>query len=272
MFGKVLIIAINEYGGRNSLRGCLNDAEDLYETLVQAAGYDPRRIRYLANDRATAQGIREGLAWLSDAPSAFCSYSGHGSLTANRRPALVSVDLHFLADQEIAACLGRNPALLIYDCCHSGSTPGAALEDSLRATNGAEENAAGYCRARYLHNPDLPLVATPDRGPGDAKSRALATDLHLTSSNLVYLSGCRDDETAKEVSIEGQCRGILSYNLCRLLRENRALPLKMLWNEASEAIQTHLEQAGMIQRVGEQHPQLWCHESRLEKAFTEVLA
>lgn len=272
MFGKVLIIAINEYGGRNSLRGCLNDAEDLYETLVQAAGYDPRCIRYLANDRATAQGIREGLVWLSDAPSAFCSYSGHGSLTASRRPALVSVDLHFLADQEIATCLGCNPALLIYDCCHSGSTPGAALEGSLRAANSAEENTADYCRARYLHNPDLPFDATLDMEVGAAQSRTLAQDLHVTTSNLVYLSGCRDDETAKEVSIEGQCRGLLSYNLCRLLRKQRQHTLKTLWTAASEAIQTHLDQSGLVQRVGEQHPQLWCHESRLEKTFTEVLA
>ncbi len=84
MLGKVLAVAIDRYQSC-PLSGCLNDGEDLYATLVKSVGYNPRQIRYLANDQATKENILEGLEWVSDAEFALCFYAGHGSLDNSGR-------------------------------------------------------------------------------------------------------------------------------------------------------------------------------------------
>ena len=80
---RALLIGINEYPDpANRLDGCVNDVF-LISSLLQERGFEAEDIRVVLNERATAQGIRERLAWLlegaEDDMERVFFYSGHGA-------------------------------------------------------------------------------------------------------------------------------------------------------------------------------------------------
>ncbi len=140
---RALLVGINEYPDAEvRLAGCVNDAYRLSATL-QECGFEPDEIRLLLNERATAQGIRERLAWLlddvRDGDVRLFSYSGHGAQIPvygpNQEPdgydeCLVPVDFDWsdptslLLDDWISDLYSQLPYdshfVMFLDCCHSG--------------------------------------------------------------------------------------------------------------------------------------------------------
>ena len=139
---RALLIGINEYPDpANRLEGCVNDVF-LTSSLLQERGFAAEDIRVVLNERATAQGIRERLAWLfdgaEDGMERVLFYSGHGAqmpgynaleivdhvdeclvpydFAWTRETAITDDDFyHLYSDLPYNA---RFFALL--DCCHSG--------------------------------------------------------------------------------------------------------------------------------------------------------
>lgn len=263
MLGKVLVVAIDRYRSC-PLNGCLSDGEDMYSTLIKSVGYDPERIRYLANDQATKANILDGLRWLADAEFALCFYAGHGSLdNSGRHPILAPYDYDLwwhdpLSHSEINKRLDGMRGVIIYDCCHSGSLCSPDLDGSIRAVLSDCD-----CRERFLPNPNhavlfgKPVVPAFERGNAEREAR----DLHVNDSGFIYISGCRDSETSKEARVDGLSRGLFSSTFCRLYRENPAMPVRRLWEETSAAIQERVDLLGL----SPQHPQLWCRADSLDK-------
>ncbi len=251
MLGKVLAVAIDRYP-TCPLNGCLNDGEDFYNTLVQSVGYDPRQIRYLANDQATKANILKGLEWAADAEFALCFYAGHGSLdSSGKNPILVPHDYDKwwndpLDNAEIARSVGGMRGVMIYDCCHSGSLASSGADRSVLS------GMAEYdCRERCMANPFMDGFAAP-AFVEDTGSRE-AGDLHVNDSRFVYISGCRNAETSKEARVDGKPRGLFSSSLCRLFRENPGRTVRDLWESTSAVIQERVD----AMRLTPQHPQLW---------------
>lgn len=263
MLSKVLIVAVDDYQNVRPLNGCLRDAEDIFETLVQSAGYDPRNIRYLANDLATRQNIMEGLKWLAGSENALCYFAGHGTLTSDRRPALVPYDFpstpetwnELIDDKTIEACLGDISGVIIYDCCHSGSL-GAGDKGLANRSLGPES------AERFLPNPNLEPEAAVDMSDRQLGG-GLEADQHLSRSSFIYLGGCRDCETSKEIYINSRPRGVFSYNLCRHLRDDPRVGVADLWRKASQSVGEFLKKHG----GSGQHPQLWCRQEHLDKTI-----
>ena len=79
----LLSIGINQYKSK-PLRGCVNDATGVRETLVQQFGFDARDATLLTDQRATREGIlsslREYLDIVGPGDLFVLFYSGHGSL------------------------------------------------------------------------------------------------------------------------------------------------------------------------------------------------
>lgn len=80
---RALLVGINGYPDpADRLEGCVNDVYLMSEVL-QEQGFDPKDIRVVLNERATAGGIRERLEWLLDGAGKddqrFFFYSGHGA-------------------------------------------------------------------------------------------------------------------------------------------------------------------------------------------------
>lgn len=80
---RALLVGVNDYPNpADRLEGCVNDVY-LMSALLQEQGFDPKDIRVVLNERATADGIRERLEWLLEGSGKgdqrFFFYSGHGA-------------------------------------------------------------------------------------------------------------------------------------------------------------------------------------------------
>jgi hypothetical protein len=139
---RALLIGINDYPNeKDRLEGCVNDVF-LMSSVLQECGFEPESIRVCLNDRATAQGILDRLAWLLDDPRAgderLFYYSGHGARLpqygADGEPdhhleALVPWDFDWteqkaITDTQIHRLYAQLPYqmhfAMVLDCCHSG--------------------------------------------------------------------------------------------------------------------------------------------------------
>lgn len=139
---RALIIGINDYPDpANRLDGCLNDAFLMSEVL-QERGYRAENIRVVLNNRATADAIRERLAWLlyraEDGMERVLFYSGHGAQMPGRNAfeevdhvdeCLVPYDFNWteetaITDKDFYRLYSDLPFgarfFAMFDCCHSG--------------------------------------------------------------------------------------------------------------------------------------------------------
>lgn len=231
-----LLVGIDAYQSPvPALQGCHNDIDTVGELLATRVPGDTLNIRTLLDDQATRAaviaGFREHLTQAKEGDVALFYYSGHGS----QEPApeewwhlepdhldetLVLYDSRTagqwdLADKELAALIAgvadnRPHVLVVLDCCHSGSGTRAPLEDGT-----AGRHAPTDRRQRPLSS------FLFDRAHADAYSGTPAADRaalgdsgwSLPSANHVLLSGCRSNETSKEVVHNGRHRGALSSAL-----------------------------------------------------------
>jgi len=140
---RALIVGINKYPYMpgSDLRGCLNDAAQLRETLL-ARGFEPDNIRVLTDERATKSAILDRLLWLvresQDGDIAFFSFSGHGSQSRDRNGDELSDHLdeiiipsdftwlkeNWISDDDLVAIFKQlRPGVrveAVIDSCHSG--------------------------------------------------------------------------------------------------------------------------------------------------------
>lgn len=139
---RALLIGINDYPSEaDRLEGCVNDAFTVSAAL-QESGFEADDIRIVLNERATAKGIRDRIAWLLDdtkpGDQRVLYYSGHGAQipgygvgeTADRKDeCLVPFDFDWslenaVLDDEIYDFYTQLPYdalfVMILDCCHSG--------------------------------------------------------------------------------------------------------------------------------------------------------
>ena len=139
---RALLIGINDYPDpANRLEGCVNDAFLMSEVL-QERGFKPENIRVVLNDRATADAIRERLAWLlyraDDGMERFLFYSGHGAQMPGYNASeevdhldecLVPHDFAWtpqtaITDKDFYHLYSDLPFgarfFAMFDCCHSG--------------------------------------------------------------------------------------------------------------------------------------------------------
>jgi len=139
---RAVLVGINDYPDpRARLEGCVNDVY-LMSSILQECDFDPEQIRLCLNERATAAGIQERLAWLLDDPlpgdQLVFFYSGHGAqlptygdgdLVDHKDETLVPYDFDWtpersLTDDQIFALYSQLPyetqLAMIFDCCHSG--------------------------------------------------------------------------------------------------------------------------------------------------------
>ncbi|HET8989353.1 MAG TPA: caspase family protein [Humibacillus sp.] len=233
-----LLVGIDAYPAPvPALSGCRNDIEAVEALLtarVTGTGH-ALHVRSLTDEEATRaaviDGFREHLAQATSDDVAFFYYSGHGS----QEPAppewwhlepdhldetLVLHDSRTegqwdLADKELSVLIAEVAAsdphiVIVLDCCHSGSGTRAPLEDGL-----AGRQAPTDRRSRPLdsflfdqhHVEELVRSRLPER---DALGDSGWT---MPSAHHVLLTGCRSNETSKEIVHGGTHRGAMSAAL-----------------------------------------------------------
>lgn len=223
-----LIIGVNKYPklvDKYQLRGCVNDAKLVKDILVEQFKFDESDISELHDEAASAKAILAGMEDLIDRVDkddvVVFHFSGHGRPRRSKTleegmgkengimpsDSGVKEENVDIRDDTINEWLGRLSEktrfiTLIFDCCFSGTITREAFGATARAieedVNDADAEAA----------PAAPVK----KGP----SGFLAL-----SDRYVVLSGCRDNEKAKEFSLEEGSRysrnGALTYYLTRAL-------------------------------------------------------
>ncbi|TEB20449.1 peptidase C14 [Coprinellus micaceus] len=221
---KALLIGINYVGTDNALHGCVNDALNLRKFITEKWGYNQDDITMLTDDpnvskiRPTKANIIAQLQELvKDAQQndgLFLFYSGHGKQIQNvdgseadgMDEVICPVDFDeegyieddYLKELVVDPLPAGCRLTVIFDCCNSGS----ALD--LLYTYGHKGHILNGA------NPD-----DPKRSPAD----------------VVYLSGCRDDQVGIDAVEEGRATGALSHAFVEnLSKEPKQSYLQMLVN------------------------------------------
>ncbi|MEI6639111.1 MAG: caspase family protein [Chlorobium sp.] len=241
MTKKALLVGINDYApvgaGGPDLRGCVNDVQDMANTLsvLDIVPASPTTMRILTDARATRGTIMSGLKWLTTGAKSgdllIFHYSGHGSQVIDvegdepdgKDETICPHDFAsagMIKDDDLRQAFANLPAGVnldvILDSCHSGSgtrelaalaTTGDALSVSYRFVEPPID--WGF----FLDaNPSLPVrgILKPKKG---VKDISIAAGL-----NHVLWAGCRDNQTSAEAAIGGIYRGVFTYNFCKVLR------------------------------------------------------
>ncbi|MEM7359416.1 MAG: caspase family protein [Pseudomonadota bacterium] len=235
-----LIVGINKYpymGADFQLRGCVNDAKLLRNTLLYKFNFDRAQITELHDEAATRDGILAAMNALyrrvkKDDIVVF-HYSGHGHRCTSKtkftdegsgkdncllphddsKPkADGKPDYREIRDDKINAWLQKMATktaniTLIFDACHSGTmTRGVKPEAKARSVPETKRRQPAPTRRTQVSS------KPPRRGAGG----------WLTlNKNYVVISGCRDTQTSKERWFKERDtlyrHGVLTYCLIKAI-------------------------------------------------------
>lgn len=186
-----LLIGINYQGTESELRGCETDVYNMEKELINFHGYKKDNIKILTTD-ATGRNIMHYLAKMvieayhNRANEIFFHYSGHGSHlkdnngdeTDGRDECIIPVDYNLcgvITDDLLHSYFSYIPetckCTCIFDCCHSGTI--------------------------------LDLEYQYQR---DEKQNPFST----VKSNVLLLTGCRDDQTSADALIDQKWQGAMT--------------------------------------------------------------
>lgn len=235
-----LLVGINRYpASMTSLYGCIHDAEEFAKYLGDRVAADEGcclELLTLTDEKATRQAIIDGfgkhLVRAGPDDVALFYFSGHGSQQATAEAfwgvepdrmdeTLVCADSringhHDLADKElsklIAAVALRCPhVVVVLDCCHSGGGTRDRQEVGIRR---APTDPRPRPLDSYLVTPAEVPAST--RGSGNES----ANWVDLPPGRHIVISACHSDEKAKEMTLGGRIRGVLSYHLVEALKRS----------------------------------------------------
>ncbi len=273
-----LIIGINSYPLLNSLQGCVNDANLMYQTLTSSPYNFPKDNVILITDQTatkpTQAAICQAMVDLANNPRleqdavVVVYYAGHGSQVQDAEgdegdgldETIVPSDSmrsktppynRDITDDQIGAFIKKlsertQYLTLIFDSCHSGNI---SRDIGLEPPHADER----FVPADPDHAPEMPPVSPQGLwgAPVTAPSRDLSAGGWLPlSEGYVLLSGCRSDQTSKErpFTQDGQTQrhGVLTWFMTRTLQN--AAPDLTYW-DLWQAILKTLQQQGMADQT-----------------------
>lgn len=211
---RALCVGIDEYGGANTLHGCVADARQWGASLA-SVGFE---VTSLENANASRDGIVTALRSLISQAKAgdivVFNYAGHGTEVPDENgdevggnngrkdEAICPVDFasgKLLIDDDIGAIFktagsGVN-ITCFFDCCHSGSITRFAI-------GGPPDPATEDRKARYIVLSEDVIARYRDLRRADAsRSRTVTTSADSSETiNMreIVFSACRDNEVAWE--------------------------------------------------------------------------
>lgn len=266
--GKVyaLLVAIDSYPGSVSpLKGCVNDIEsfsDYLDLRAKSGHFELAQIKLLNGDATRSNvidGFRNHLSQAKQNDVALFYFCGHGSQESSPpefwhlepdhlNETLVCWDSREfggwdLADKELGQLISEvataDPhVLIIVDACHAGTVSRESLA----------------CRQVDLAIRDRPadtfIFSISSLNAFDQSNDSVAGNgwLMPNSGRHVLIAACRDDQTAKEILIDGKHHGAFSSSLLQSLQQaRRGLTYRELVRNVSAQVRL---------RVRGQHPQL----------------
>ncbi|VEU23694.1 DEKNAAC104842 [Brettanomyces naardenensis] len=253
---KALLIGINYIGTSNALRGCINDANNMYRFLT-ANGYPPENIVMLTDDQQdmvrqpTRANMIRAMQWLAHSQpgdSLVLAYSGHGGTETDRDgdeadgldDCIYPVDFQqsgSLIDDVIHDILVRPlPAgcrlTAIFDSCHSGTALDLpfvyrAQDGGLKEYNVWKESggdAMSIVMGYATRNPmemfnGAKSIYRRFAASNSANSEAVKQQ-KMSPADVIMFSGCKDSQTSADAQEQGQFTGALSWAFISVMQQN----------------------------------------------------
>lgn len=236
-----LLIGINGYPTK-PLQGCLNDIEEVekYLQFMQAAKPNGTlEIKKLADsaELPTRENLINAFDFFEPAGDGdFCLvyYSGHGSFspaprefwqeTDGNNESFVCIDSRTpggrdLMDKEMAYLIWRTfkkkpgtTTVFITDCCHSGSITREALDESDVTDRMMSANQSFPASVKDYYGYGVNVDDEAGYITSDDGSRVT-----VKAANHIHIAASRDNQTSKELSIEGKKHGAFTHSLLKTL-------------------------------------------------------
>ncbi|KAF8504310.1 caspase domain-containing protein [Russula emetica] len=213
---KALCIGINYTGQSNPLQGCVDDAKNVYQFLMDNHRYTHSNIIVLTDDNSnprsqpTQKNILSAMRWLvGDAnpdDALFIHYSGHGGRTRDldgdepdgwdevifpldyKTTGIITDDV--LHDTLVKPLPAGCRLTAVFDSCHSGSILDLTFEF--------------HSNGRVRSSPVAPAFQQAKSSPAD----------------VVCFSGCKDSQTSADTVQDGVAVGAMSYAYLKVLKRN----------------------------------------------------
>ncbi|BGP18963.1 hypothetical protein JCM10213_004206 [Rhodosporidiobolus nylandii] len=276
---KALCIGINYTGTSAQLSGCHNDATNMSKFLCERYNYKEEDIVMLM-DTPGAQGmslptrdnILRGMQWLVNGAqpndALFFHYSGHGGQQAategdeedgmdetiyplDHKTAgiIVDNDMHRI----MVASLPQGCRLTaIFDCCHSGSaldlpyiysTKGKLKEPNMLADagSGAMGAATSYLRGD-IGGVFKSLTSVGKRIMNGDKAYEYTKATRSSNADVISFSGCKDNQTSADTSMQGQATGAMSWALITSLTKAPQQTYLQLLNTIRDELEGRFDQ------------------------------
>jgi hypothetical protein len=235
---KALVIGIDKYQIPGAdLAGCVNDANDMVNTLV-VCGFPASQIHKVTNERATKARVIKELAWLvkgakpGDVLVVYISSHGsqdtdedgdepdridemvilHNFQWGDRNTYMKDDDFH----REVTMKVPKGVRLeFIFDTCHSGTGARSVL-----IRQGIDRTS------RYLPNPDKQHILNSRLPSKERRTPFVVSSLRKSAKELgeengayAVHSACQAYQLAWELAIDGVIRGAYTYNFCTIMRK-----------------------------------------------------
>ena len=263
MADKALLLGINTYQKVSSLRGCINDVNNMHGVLTEIFDFPAANVKVLLNDKVVKKNVKSAMAWLfKDAKPndrIVFHYSGHGSQTvdlqgdendaADELICLYDMDFNnadtYLLDDELQAWTKTLPAgvqlTVVLDSCHSGSGTRMLMAQAADQSSGKlpmlVDSASTVKRAL--------AGQTQTRGLGATEAALLATDAE--NEDLVRIRYVEPPEAIKAAIATRrpkQERGLTAAQMNHLLlagcKDNQTAADAMIENQPNGAFTFYL--------------------------------
>jgi hypothetical protein len=271
MTRKAVLCGINNYANA-PLKGCVNDARNVRDLLVNNFGFPPEEIHLLEDQQVVKAKVLRQWDWLTSGARAgdilVFHFSGHGSYVPDESgeeqdlrdeiTCLQDMDFNdpatYLTDDEWYELAQRvDPSvqlIILKDTCHSGGSARFidVLGDDGRKrvvlSNPAELKGrrssdpppeSSISNARFLVPPQT--AARAWRGQVGSTRPTRLADVPQTS-----LMACMETQTAADAPIDGDFHGAFTYHLCQVLRGNGDLGSREAIEAVAQQLQGRFEQ------------------------------
>lgn len=235
-----LLIGIDQYE-KFPLQGCVRDMESMASYVESFANSNGKMLsmRKLTNQQATRQNFIDAFSMFAAASGediCLLYYAGHGSYipaapefwteTDGNNETFVCFDSRLdggrdLIDKEFAYLLWKTffqkptlEVIVITDCCHSGNIVRLDNEESVAVRRATPTDSFVPVEAYYgfeeTDNGVKGYVIQEEEGKRKIAIRQIP---------MIHLAASQDNQTAKEIQVQGQRRGAFTYCLMRILEE-----------------------------------------------------
>lgn len=278
---KALLVGINYRGHGSELGGCINDVVNQKAALMEHFEFAEEDIMMLTEDEDESNWpkkarIQEGFAWLLDGAEEgdelVFQYSGHGSQCADRtseepdgkNECICPLDCqegpwpdYVILDNEIYTTFYENlpsgvKCICIFDCCHSGTV--ADLQCT-RAISFEPED-----QSRWLQPNEEEQAELQSKGEEKAEaSRQVAERGSSDGSKTLWtFSGCQDNQTSADATLDGLRQGAFTWAFIKALVE---LGWKARYEDILQLVRKNLKdrftQIPALSTTTDEHFRLW---------------